>query len=62
MSKVQVNISFREDIVGDKESSDSFYLKLTPKIKIRPIIDANELFREAVRAIETEAKKMKVGK
>lgn len=51
--KVRVSITFREELAGDTAETDSFYIKVTPRVKITPIITAETLQREAVRAIQT---------
>lgn len=52
--RVQVSISFREEVVGDTAETDSFYVKMTPRVKIKPIITAATLEREAVRRLQAE--------
>lgn len=54
---VQVRISFREDLVGDSADTDSFYVKLTPIVKIKPVITAETLKRDALKALKDELKK-----
>lgn len=50
--QVQVSISFREEVVGDNAGTDSFYVKMTPRVKIKPIITAATLEKEVVRQIQ----------
>lgn len=50
--KVQVSISFREELVGDEAGSDSFYIKVTPKVKIKPIVTADTLARDVMRELQ----------
>ena len=52
--QVQVSISFREELAGDNAESNSFYVKVTPRVKIKPIITAATLEREVVRQIQAE--------
>lgn len=33
---VQVTYSFKEELIGDEQDSDKFYLKVTPIVKIKP--------------------------
>lgn len=33
---VQVTYSFKEELIGDEQDSDKFYLKVTPVVKIKP--------------------------
>ena len=39
-AKVEITYSFREDLVGDTADNDSFYLKVTPVVKIKNAVDA----------------------
>ena len=51
---VQVSISFREEVVGDTAGTDSFYVKMTPRVKTKPIITAATLEREFVKQLQAE--------
>lgn len=60
--KVKVSVSFKEEIIGDNKDSDSFYVKMTPVVKMTPIITPEYLQQEAIRALQKEVNKLKKGK
>lgn len=55
--RVNVSIAFREDLIGDSAQTDSFYVKVTPVVKIKPVITAESLKRDTVRALREAMKK-----
>lgn len=62
MMESKVSISFREELMGDENGSESFYVKVTPKVKIQTVVKPEDIMYEAIKAIRKELKKKGMGK
>lgn len=62
-AKVEITYSFREDLVGDTADNDSFYLKVTPVVKIKKVADATptrEDMKKIANAVLQEIKQKRI--